>query len=76
MTLEDEADRFRETSVINCQSKLRNIPEEQRPQLGDQVNSTGFLITSFKFCFPTAYLHVDLSDRETKFCTHTKGTKS
>jgi hypothetical protein len=74
--LEDGADRFRETSVINYQSTLRNIPEEQRPQLGDQLNSTRFLITFFKFCFPTAYLHVGLSDRETKFCTHTIVTKS
>jgi len=67
MTLEDRTDRFRETSVINYQSTLRNIPEEHRPQLGDHLNSTRFLITSFKFCIPTAYLYVGLSDRETKF---------
>jgi hypothetical protein len=76
MTLEGGTDRFRETSVTNYQSMLRNIPEEQRPLLGDRLNSTRFLITYFKFCFPTAYLHVGLSDRETKFCTHTKGTKT
>jgi len=53
IALEDGADRFRETSVINYQSTMRNIPEEQRPQLGDQLKSTRFLITSFKL-FPTS----------------------
>ena len=68
-------DRSRETSATNYQSTLRNIPEEQR-QFGDQLNSTRFLITPFKFCSPTACIHAGLSERETKFYNNKKGAKS
>jgi hypothetical protein len=73
MTLEDGTDRFRRTSVTNYQSTLRNIPEEQRPQFGDQLNSKRFLITSFKFCFPAAYLHDGLSIAKPSFAPIQKG---
>jgi hypothetical protein len=52
LTLEDGTDRFVETSVTNCRSTLRNIPEERRSHWhrGGSLKSRGCWRQLYRLC--------------------------